>query len=100
MPTIFKHGIYFYWNDNKFKLVYDNREVSFDEVISIFDDPYQLTNIDSRFDYDELRMRTVGMSNEGRLLVVAWVQTSDDEITIITVFKPAHTQIKEYQNAR
>ncbi|STZ63664.1 Protein of uncharacterised function (DUF497) [Moraxella lacunata] len=100
MLVLFKHGIYFYWNDNKFKLVYDNREVSFDEVVSVFDDPYQLTNIDSRFDYDELRMRTVGMSNQGRLLVVAWVQTSDDEITIITVFKPVNTQLREYQNAR
>ncbi|AWY19773.1 BrnT family toxin [Moraxella bovis] len=100
MPILFKHGIYFYWNDNKFKLVYDNTEVSFDEVVSVFDDPYQLTNIDSRFDYDELRMRTVGMSNQGRLLVVAWVQTSDDEITIITVFKPVNTQLREYQNAR
>ncbi|WP_264676467.1 hypothetical protein [Moraxella bovis] len=40
MSILFKHGIYFYWNDNKFKLVYDNREVSFDEVVSVFDDPY------------------------------------------------------------
>ncbi len=99
MPTKFKHGIYFYWNDNKYKLVYDGRNIDLDEAISVFDDPLQLTNIDERFEYDELRLITVGMSNKGRLLSVVWVETSEDSITIITAFKPTHQQSKEYNNA-
>lgn len=100
MPVLFRHGIYFYWNDNKFKLVYDNREIDFEEVISVFLDPYQVTNIDNRFDYDELRMITIGMSDKGRLLAVAWVETGNDGMTIITAFKPSHAQIKGYNNGR
>lgn len=98
MPEIFKHGIWFYWNDDKFELVYDSRKVDFDELISVFDDPRQVTNIDARFDYEELRFLTVGMSDKGRLLAVAWFETGDDSLTIITAFKPSKKQIRGYNN--
>lgn len=99
MPTLFKNGIYFFWRDSKFKIVYDKREVELDEVVSVFEDANELTQIDDRFDYDEVRMRTIGMSKYGRLLVVAWTEIDDENITIITVYKPTETQIKEYNRA-
>lgn len=99
MPVKFKHGIYFYWNDNKYKLVYDGRNIDFDEVISVFDDALHYSMVDDRFDYDELRMITIGMTNQGRLLTVVWFESDEDSITIITAFKPTAQQVKEYQNA-
>ncbi len=84
MPIIFKFGVYFY--------------IDFEEVISVFDDPYHITNIDDRFDYDELRMNTIGMTNQGKMLVVAWVQIDDENIRVITAFKPTKRQIKGYAN--
>lgn len=99
MPIKYKHGICFYWNDNKYKLVYDGRNIEFDEVISIFDDALHYSMVDERFDYDELRMISIGMSNKGRLLTVVWFENDEDSITIITAFKPTAQQIKEYHNA-
>lgn len=98
MPTELRHGIYFYWNDDKFKLVYDGRNIEFDEVISVFDDPLMIANIDTRFDYEELRMVSVGMSNKGRLLAVAWFENDENSLTIITAFKPSPNQVKGYIN--
>ncbi|MDO5652046.1 MAG: BrnT family toxin [Moraxella sp.] len=99
MPTLFKNGVYFFWRDSKFKIVYDKRAVDLDEVVSVFQDPNEITQIDDRFDYDEERLRTIGMSKYGRLLVVAWTEVDDENVTIITVYKPSDTQIKEYSHA-
>lgn len=79
-------------------MVYDGRNISLDEAISIFDDPLMVANIDDRFDYNELRMISVGMSNQGRLLAVVWFESDENSITIITAFKPSPNQIKGYNN--
>lgn len=78
--------------------MYDNRQVDFEKVISVFDDPMHVTNMDSRFNYEELRFLTIGISNKGRLLAVAWFESSDDSLTIITAFKPSKKQIKGYNH--
>lgn len=100
MPTEIRNGILFYWNDDKFKLVYDGRKIEFNEVISVFDDPFMVTGIDDRFDYEELRMVSVGMSNKGRLLAIAWFESDTDSLTIITAFKPSQKQVKGYNNGK
>lgn len=100
MPILSKNGIHFFWRDSKFSIVYDKRAVDLDEVISVFEDPNELTQIDDRFTYDEQRLRTIGMSKFGRLLVVAWTEIDDENVTIITVYKPSEKQIKEYNRAR
>lgn len=100
VPTLFKNGVYFFWRDSKFNIVYDKRTVDLDEVISVFEDPNELTQIDDRFAYDEQRLRTIGISKFGRLLVIAWTEVDDENVTIITVYKPSEKQIKEYNRAR
>ena len=55
-----------------------------------------MTDIDNRFDYDEMRMITVGLSNKSRLLTVAWVEIDEQNIKIITAFKAGHNQTEGY----
>ncbi|MGL5402528.1 MAG: BrnT family toxin, partial [Acinetobacter sp.] len=39
MPLIEYYGLLFEWHDKKMELVYRGREITFDEVCSIFLDP-------------------------------------------------------------
>lgn len=70
-------GLTFHWRDEKWQATYDKRQIDIDEAVSVFDDPNHITNIDDRFDYGELRMITVGMSNKARLLAVAWYEIDE-----------------------
>lgn len=99
MPILKLFGITFHWRDDKWQATYDNRKIDIDEAVSVFDDPNHLTRVDNRFEYDELRMQTIGFSNKARLLLVAWYEIDNENIQIITAHKPSHNQIKDYQNA-
>ena len=43
-----------------------------------------------------MRMTTVGLSNKGRLLTVAWIEIDEYNIKIITAFKAGHDQAEDY----
>lgn len=88
----------FEWHDDKFELVHQNRGISLEEVASVFFDDYSIDK-DDFGDYDEPRTLTIGMSNQARLLVVAWTQRVN-VIRVITAFFPTKSQEREYANAR
>ena len=98
MPLIEYYGLLFEWHDQKMELVYRGREITFDEVCSIFLDP-ALTSFDDVGHYDEQRLISVGLSNRGRLLTVVWVERGDIA-RIITAFEPSHHQKRRYSNAK
>ncbi len=99
MPILEMFGIMFEWHDDKFEMVYKGREIAFEEVCSVFEDPNEYTESDNRYDYDENRMITIGVSNQGRLLTVAWVERKE-VIRIITAFEPSKVQQRIYTNSR
>lgn len=99
MPLLELFGIIFEWHDEKYDVVYAGRELTFEEVCSVFFDPNECTAADNRFDYTEHRMNTIGLSNTGKLLVVAWVER-DEVVRIITAFEPSKAQQKIYVNAK
>lgn len=96
MPTFQIYGVTFHWRDDKWYATYDRRNIEIEEAVSVFEDPYRMTDIDNRFDYDEMRMITVGLSNKSRLLTVAWVEIDEQNIKIITAFKAGHNQTESY----
>ncbi len=97
MPILELHGIIFEWHDDKFEMVYKGREISFEEVCSVFLDPNEITTEDRRFDYDEVRYLTIGMSNQIRLLAVVWTYREGTH-RIVTAFEPSKSQITRYNN--
>lgn len=94
MPLIEYYGLLFEWHDKKMDLVYRGREITFEEVCSVFLDDHVLT-ADDIGHYDEPRMITVGMSNNARLLTVVWVERGDT-VRIITAFEPSLTHKRRY----
>ena len=98
MPLIEFYGLLFEWHDQKMETVYKGRQITFEEVCSVFLDVYEQTFPDVGH-YNEPRMLTVGMSNRARLLTVVWV-AHDDVYRIITAFEPSHTQKGSYNDAR
>lgn len=100
MPILVYRNMTFEWHDAKFRLVYKERELTFEEVCSVFFD-YHATTFEDDTDYDdnEQRFITVGMSENYQLLAVVWVER-DDSIRVITAFEPSQWQRKSYANTR
>lgn len=97
MPTIFFEymGVNFEWDDDKYQQVMNARTIPFEECASVFLDPNYVTIDDTRFEYDEERFLTIGMSNQARLLVVAWT-FRDENIRLITAVKAEKSYEQRY----
>ena len=98
MPLIEYYGLLFEWHDKKMEIVYRGREITFEEVCSVFLDP-ELISFDDLGHYDEQRLISIGLSNRGRLLTVVWVERGYVAI-IITAFEPSHNQKRRYNHAK
>lgn len=98
MPTINYelNGLKFEWNDDKVALVEKIHEIHFTEVCTVFFDENELTFEDTRFDYNEQRFITIGLSNKMRLLVVGWT-LREDNIRLITAVKAEKNHERLYQ---
>lgn len=96
MPTV-KHklaNLNFEWDTEKHQKVLDKHQISFEEAASIFLDLNEKTFQDLRFD-DELRFITIGLSNQARLIAVAWTARSGS-IRLITALKATKNHEKQY----
>lgn len=98
MPIIKLGGMVFEWHDPKYELVHGKRQISFEEVISVFADDFAI-EVEDIGDYNEQRMIIVGMSNQARLLAVVYTQRGDI-FRIITAYFPSNAQMRAYNNAR
>ncbi len=93
MPIINLFGVIFEWHDPKFELVNAKRGYSLSEVASVFDDDYSITQEDKGGDYGEQRLLTTGISNQFRLVTVAWVERADT-VRVITAFSPRANTVR------
>jgi len=85
----------FVWDPNKADLNRKKHGVSFAEAASVFDDPLALTIEEQDVDGEE-RSITVGMSAEGRILVVAYVYRGR-RFRIISARKSNQYERAEYE---
>ena len=72
--------------------------VSFEEAKTVFDDPMFITFIDEEHFIDEERYITIGLSNRGRLLMVAHTDRQD-QIRIISARKATKKEERFYAEA-
>jgi uncharacterized DUF497 family protein len=89
----------FEWDPDKEGKNISRHDVAFDEASSIFDDPMYITFLDEEHSIDEERYITIGLSNKGRLLLVAHAERND-RIRIISARKATKNEEKFYQEAR
>lgn len=63
--------------------------------ITALEDPFRETWIDDRFDYDELRVITLGLAQQGVLYVVH-TEFEEDTTRIISVRRAEDDEIEDY----
>jgi len=64
----------FEWDDDKAETNHRKHGVTFEEAKTVFQDPLSLTFPDPRHSWGEIRNLHIGLSAEGRLLIVVYVE--------------------------
>jgi uncharacterized DUF497 family protein len=76
------HGTHFVWHEAKAGLNFLKHGISFEEAVTVFDDPLFVLHDAGR--NDEARDAVIGFSSLGRLLTVVHIEVDGDYIRIIS----------------
>ena len=87
----------FEWDDDKAKSNLKKHSVGFDEGATIFNDPLIATISDPDHSADEERYISIGVSVQGRLLVVVHTER-EGRIRLISCRKATTDERKAYEN--
>jgi hypothetical protein len=87
----------FEWDDAKAESNERKHGVSFTEAETVFGDPLSLTGYDPRHSDDEDRYITMGMSTEGRLLIVSHTDRGD-KVRLISAREASRRERKDYED--
>ena len=88
----------FEWDDRKAAANLNKHGVSFEEASTVFRDPLAATGADPDHSLGEQHWVTFGVSDRGRLLVVAHVE-GDDCLRIISARRATKIEQKIYEKA-
>jgi uncharacterized DUF497 family protein len=86
----------FEWDEIKAHINLKKHAVSFDETVSIFRDPLSITVADPEHSETEYRFMDIGMSDQGRLLVVSYTERAS-RIRIISSRPALPVERKAYE---
>jgi uncharacterized DUF497 family protein len=92
---------YFDWDPNKAKANRKKHGIGFEQASTIFLDPKMITVFDTEHSEHEDRWATVGIDNNGNLLVVVHtfhqLDADSCKIRIISARKAIKNEIKQYR---
>ena len=86
----------FDWDDNKSRENERKHKVSFEEAITVFDDPFVVTIDDATHSIDEQRLIDIETSSEGRILVVVYTEL-EEQTRIISCRKVTPFERRIYE---
>ena len=86
----------FEWDEEKATANLKKHGVSFDEAITVFTDPFSITKYDPDHSVDEQRYIDIGISDEGRVLVVSYTERSTN-IRLISCRKATSSERRFYE---
>jgi uncharacterized DUF497 family protein len=86
----------FEWDPNKATSNFKKHRVSFNEAATVFGDFLSTTFPDPDHSIEESRYITIGLSHQGRLLIVAHTDRNDT-IRIISARKATRSERKFYE---
>jgi uncharacterized protein len=89
-------SLQFEWDEQKANSNYRKHRVSFEEAQTVFNDPQSITILDSAHSIEEERFIDIGLSNQGRVLVVAYTER-EDRIRIISSRTATTREIQIYE---
>lgn len=85
------------WDPRKARSNFRKHKVSFEEAVSVFNDPLSTTKPDPDHSVTENRFLTLGVSFNHRLILVAHTDDPDD-IRIISARIPTPSERDAYEN--
>lgn len=88
----------FEWDENKAAQNLAKHSVSFEEAMNVFGDPLSDTFNDPDHSTDERRFIIIGISERGRMLIVA--HTDAEAIRIISAREPTRGEREFYEESR
>ena len=88
----------FEWDEAKAAANLAKHGVSFDEAKTVFDDPLFVDFYDPEHSVDEHRYITIGESQQGRLLIVAYTQR-DGTTRLISAREVTSTEREAYEES-
>jgi uncharacterized DUF497 family protein len=91
-------GTTFEWDESKALMNEQKHGVSFDEAVTVFEDPLSLTIVDEAHSEEEDRFIDIGESSSGRLLVVVYTER-DETIRIINCRQATSAERRTYEQA-
>lgn len=88
----------FEWDENKNFINKRKHKVGFETALRVFDDPFLLTSLDTRFRYYEERWETIGLIDESLISVLHTIEAYHEEeiIRIITARKTNSSETRRY----
>ncbi|HUO84342.1 MAG TPA: BrnT family toxin [Thermoanaerobaculia bacterium] len=89
----------FVWDATKARANLRKHEVTFDESVTIFGDPFSLLIADPDHSESEKRLLLLGTSDRGRILVVSHVLRGET-IRIISVRRAERRERRRYEEGR
>jgi uncharacterized DUF497 family protein len=87
----------FEWDDAKAESNERKHGVAFSEALTVFGDPLSVTGYDPRHADDEDRFLTMGVSVDGRLLVVSHTDRGDT-VRVISAREATRRERKDYED--
>ena len=87
----------FEWDPAKDRRNQEKHGVSFAEAATVFDDPLQWTISDPDHSVREHRYLTTGNSKQGKMIIVAHTEESDDRIRIINARTVTQAERRVYE---
>lgn len=91
-------GTSFEWDESKALMNEQKHGVSFDEAVTVFEDPLSLTIVDEAHSEAEDRFVDIGESRSGRLLVVVYTER-DETIRIISCRPATSAERRAYEQS-
>lgn len=92
-------AVRFEWDPPKAEANLRTHQVSFAEAVTVLEDDFALTREDPNAT-GELRFVTLGLSDQGNLLVVVYSYREPDIIRVISAWKASKRQRARYEKGR
>lgn len=89
----------FEWDPAKARANVRTHGVTFAEAVTILEDDFGLTRDDPAM-VEEPRLVTLGLSNQGNLLVVVYTHREPDVIRVISAWRASRRQREIYEEGR
>jgi uncharacterized DUF497 family protein len=94
----------FDWDSSEATINSTKHSVTFEEAMTVFRDPLNLSIFDTDHSVDEERWITLGLTSSGNLLVVVhtWIDVNSDyaRVRIISARRPTRNEARRYHKSQ